>query len=145
MEGAVQLTLGDDPPAPPQLPAWKPPELPEGTGYTAMEAAEVLIPQSDEWRRRETIRRRVQELANPYGLLRVIGERAGAKSKADNRVYALTEVGQLAYASWEEGLAWTPHHLARSSDPDTSQKAARKIRPNKDFHRVVTLFMVARG
>lgn len=108
---------------------------------TAIEAAELLVPDLSNWRRRETIRRRVQELENPYKLLEVVGEREGARSKADNQVYAITDLGRLAVGQWDTGIVWQPHHLARSSDPETAKKAVRKMHPQKDFHRVCYLYL----
>lgn len=111
------------------------------TGYTAIQAAEILVPDAREWRRRDTIRRRVQELQEPYRLLEVIGVRPGASTHKDNQVYAVTDLGREAFRTWQEGKKWRWHPLARPDDPATSAQAARDIRPDKDFHKIITLFV----
>lgn len=118
------------------------PEVPHGYGLTAMEAGERL---AEDWRRRETLRRRCQELCNPYQMLTVIGRRPGASTRADNHVYAISELGRDALAAWDAGESWTVTHLARREDPETAREAARKIRPGVDFHTVLALFARADG
>lgn len=107
-------------------------------GLTAMEAAEILIPDihGDRWRKRDTIRRRVQELHEPYGLLDVIGERPGTETKHDNQVYAANDRTKAAATILDSG----GRHLVRYTDPKTSHEAVRKLRKDTDFHRIVSLF-----
>jgi hypothetical protein len=130
-----QLPLVPPPDQPPT--AEELPEVPHGRGLTAMEAAERL---AEDWRRRETLRRRCQELCNPYQMLTVIGRRPGANTHADQHVYAISELGRDALAARDAGEYWTVTHLVRREDPETAQEAARKIRPGVDFHTVLALF-----
>jgi len=128
------------PPPPPPVDIAELPELPRGFGFTAMEVAEALISDPDEWRRRETVRRRVQELQEPYGLLDVIGVRPGKRSHRDNQVYRSNGAAREALQNWDGGRSWETRHLVRNNDPETAQDATRALRPDTDFHAIIAFF-----
>ena len=142
MSGLDVNQYAPPPPPPPPVDTPELPELPRGFGFTAMEVAEALIRNPDEWRRRETVRRRVQELQEPYGLLDVVGVRPGKRSHRDNQVYRSNSTAREALEHWAEGRSWKTRHLVRNDDPETAQDATRALRPDTDFHTIITFFAV---
>lgn len=132
----------DEPPPPLPPVGVALPEIPRGRGLTAHEAAEILVPNANDWRKRETIRRRAQELEEPLRLLEVIGVRPGAETGKDNQVYDITESGRTVLQTWDRGepVQLMLHPLVRPGDPETAQAAAQTLKPDTDRHRVLKLY-----
>ena len=108
---------------------------------TAREAAaryERAIYGATPTERHDTIRRRVQDLEENYGLLTLVSE-------DDKRsTYRISPAGLRVKERLDRGekpdIHLRPEALARARDRDPSHKAVRRLTPMTDFHRVLRVF-----
>ena len=117
-------------------------DQPPGNGLTDFEASELAQPNV---RLRDSMRRRAGDLRRAR-LIEFVDTVVGDVGRENMRC-AITPLGVTACAKLDAGgpISVPDWHRARSTDPDTSQEAARLLKPGVDMHTLLRIYRDAAG